>query len=137
MQNGRFPIALHILSLLAIQEEGIFVSSDFIAGSININSALVRKEIAQLKKHRLVLSREGKNGGVALGKDAGKISLSVIYLAIKDGDLLGRAKNKPNPKCPVGKQINKQLDILYTEVDDWLLKKLSRISLQKFAQQFT
>ena len=67
MSNGRFSISLHILTLLD-QGKDELLSSECLAGSININPVLVRKEIANLKKHGLVESKEGKAGGFTLGK---------------------------------------------------------------------
>ena len=53
MINGRFSIAIHILSLLNM-EEG--VSSEYIASSININPVLVRKELSRLRKANLIVT---------------------------------------------------------------------------------
>ena len=71
--NGRFPIAVHILTLLS-KSEGELLSSDYIAGSININPALARKEISNLRNHDLITSKEGKSGGYSLGKPANQRS---------------------------------------------------------------
>src|ERR1700761_916528 len=102
--NGRFPIAVHILTLLS-KAEGELLSSDYIAGSININPALVRKEISNLRNHGLIISKEGKSGGYGLGKAAKQITMGDIYDAVKNQPLLGEAKNTPNPDCAVGKKI--------------------------------
>ncbi|WP_142687662.1 Rrf2 family transcriptional regulator [Chitinophaga polysaccharea] len=135
MNNGRFPISLHILTLLA-SAEGELLSSDYIAGSININPVLVRKEISNLRNHGLIESKEGKNGGATLAKPAEKIRLSDVYHAVQQASLLGNSKNKPNPDCPVGKQINQHLDHLYREIEGALLHKLEKMSLADFLRQF-
>lgn len=135
MNNGRFPISLHILTLLA-SAEGELLSSDYIAGSININPVLVRKEISNLRNHGLIESKEGKNGGATLAKPAEKIRLSEVYHAVQQASLLGNSKNKPNPDCPVGKQINQHLDRLYEEIEGALLHKLEKMSLADFLRQF-
>lgn len=135
MNNGRFPISLHILTLLA-SAEGELLSSDYIAGSININPVLVRKEISNLRNHGLIESKEGKNGGATLSKPAEKIRLSEVYHAVQQASLLGNSKNKPNPDCPVGKQINQHLDHLYQEIEGALLHKLEKMSLADFLRQF-
>jgi Rrf2 family protein len=133
--NGRFPIAVHILTLLS-KAEGELLSSDYIAGSININPALVRKEISNLRNHGLIISKEGKSGGYSLSKSPKQISLAVIYLAVKNQPVLGTAKNDPNPDCPIGKQINKNIDNLYADLDKTLLEKLGSISIENFSNQF-
>ena len=134
--NGRFPIAIHILTLLS-KTDGELLSSEYIAGSININPALARKEISNLRNHGLISSKEGKSGGYSLSKPSGQITLADAYEAVRSQPVLGTAKNDPNPDCPVGKQINKNIDSLYADLDKTLLKKLSSISLADFSNQFT
>lgn len=135
MNNARFAISLHILTLLE-KAKGALMSSDYLAGSININPVLVRKELITLKNHGLVDSKEGKNGGSFLAKPAHLISLDQIYLAVRQKHLLGTSKNEPNPQCAVGRQINQQLDNLYEETEQVLMKELSRRTLADFSGEF-
>lgn len=136
MNNGRFSISVHILTLLATAKDDELLSSEYIAGSININPVLVRKEISNLRQHGFINSKEGKNGGAQLAKPAQQILLSDVYEAIKQGPVLGSAKNAPNPDCPVGRQINQHLDDLYEEVDRALLVKLEQTTLAAFCKKF-
>ncbi len=133
--NGRFAIAVHILTLLSRAGDEL-LSSDYIAGSININPALARKEISNLRNHGLITSKEGKSGGYSLGKSARQITLADIYVAVRNQPVLGVAKNTPNPDCPVGKQINQNIDRLYAELDKTLLEKLGSITILEFSNQF-
>ncbi|UFH57036.1 Rrf2 family transcriptional regulator [Spirosoma sp. KNUC1025] len=133
--NGRFAISMHILTLLA-KANGEWLTSDFIAGSININPVLVRKEISSLRNKGLVISREGKNGGSILAKPASQIRLSDVFLATRQGAFLGAARNTPNPDCPVGRQINKHLDTLYQEAEEALISKLGDSTLDVFSHRF-
>jgi DNA-binding IscR family transcriptional regulator len=135
MNNSRFAISLHILTLLE-KAGGEVMSSDYIAGSININPVLVRKELVNLRNHGFVSSKEGKNGGSFLAKSADCISLDEVYSAVKQNNLLGVSKNIPNPHCPVGKQINKHLDALYESTENVLLKELSGKTLAAFSKAF-
>lgn len=133
--NARFPIAIHILTLLT--KSGVaLLSSEYVAGSININPALARKEISNLRNHGLIVSKEGKNGGYALGKPPGQITLADVYLSVKNQPMLGIAKNAPNPDCAVGKQINTNIDNLYADLDETLLSKLRSITLAAFSDKF-
>ncbi|WP_212005785.1 Rrf2 family transcriptional regulator [Chitinophaga sp. HK235] len=135
MNNARFPISLHILTLMA-RESGTLLSSDYIAGSININPVLVRKEISNLRNHGLIESKEGKNGGATLAKPAASILLSDIYHAVQQASLLGNSRNQPNPACSVGKQINAHLNSLYEDIEGALLRKLANITLADFSGRF-
>jgi Rrf2 family protein len=135
MNNGRFATSLHILTLLAFKADE-WLSSEYIAGSININPVLVRKEISNLREAGLVESREGKNGGTTLALPPSKILLSDVYKAVRQEMLLGRTKNSPNPDCVIGRQINHRLDELYTDVEQTLVQKLGKKTLADFYKQF-
>jgi len=134
MNNAKFATALHILSLLEYCD-GERLSSEYIAGSINLNPALVRKEISHLKKLGIIASKEGNGGGSYLAKPAEQILLSEIYQVVKSSQLLGRY-NSPNPACPVGRQINTHLDKLYADAELSLLKGLEKQSLKDFSKKF-
>lgn len=133
--NGQFQIAIHILTLLD-QAKGELLSSEYIAGSININPVLVRKEIRNLRNYGLITSKEGKAGGYALGLPAKNIFFSDVYKAVEHHPALGQAKNQPNPQCPVGRQINQHLNTLADEVDISIINKLHTITLADFSQKF-
>lgn len=133
--NSRFPVSLHILTLLD-GAKGEVVSSDFLAGSININPVLVRKEIVNLRKYGFVESKEGKGGGSFLAKHAGEINLGDVYKAVKSDHILGQNKNEPNPKCPIGRQINEHLLSLYNDAEKALIENLSKQTLADFALKF-
>lgn len=135
MNNNRFSVSLHILTLLATAGDEL-LSSEYLAGSININPVLVRKELSNLRKHGMVETHEGKAGGSTLAKPAKQILLSDVYAAVRQAPLLGQNKNEPNPGCPVGKQINKHLDDLYTDAEKALTQKLGKTSLLDFVKQF-
>jgi Rrf2 family protein len=135
MQSARFSIAIHILTLLA-RSEGELTSSEVIAGSININPVLVRKELINLREHHFVGSREGKNGGSYLLKSASEIYLSDVYRAVNQSALLSKSKNKPNPACRVGRQINSHLDRLFADAEKAMITQLEKMSLKRFAAQF-
>ena len=135
MISGKFAITTHILTLLT-KFPNDFLSSEFIAGSINSNPVLVRKEIANLKAHHIVESKEGKNGGTKLSVDPAKITLKEIFEMTFETINLGYAKNQPNPDCPVGKKINQNLSSLYTDMNQKVSLQLEGISLEDFSNQF-
>lgn len=135
MNSGRFAISVHILTLLTFAEDE-WTSSEYLAGSININPVLVRKELSNLREHGLVLSKEGKSGGSKLAKPAGQIFMSEVYEAVKQKDLLGKGINSPNPTCLVGRKINDHLDSLYADAEKTLLASLGKVSLAEFCGKF-
>lgn len=133
--NGRFQIAVHIMTLLYTAGDDI-LSSDYIAGSVNINPVLIRKELSNLIKSGLVASKEGKSGGYALAKPADKTTMADIYEAVQVTPILGKARNIPNPKCPVGKEIKQHLNQVEKEINDTITKKLRKQTLSAFSKQF-
>ena len=135
MNNGKFAISVHILTLLATRGEE-WTSSDYLAGSININPVLVRKELINLREYGLVRSKEGKSGGSRLNKAPDQILMSEIYEAVRQKDLLGKGINFPNPACPIGRNINNHLDDLYEESERALVSSLATITLSDFCSKF-
>ncbi|TPD66042.1 Rrf2 family transcriptional regulator [Flavobacterium microcysteis] len=135
MISGKFAITLHILTLLSKFPDE-YLSSEFLAGSMNLHPVLIRKEIANLKKHNIVESKEGKNGGTRLLRPAEKINLDDIFKMTFEKVTLGYSKNDPNPDCPVGKNINNKLDELYDEINKKISTELSTISLTEFSGKF-
>lgn len=135
MGNGRFAIAVHILTLLEKSADEL-LPSELIAGSINVNPVLVRKEIAHLKKAGFVSSKEGKSGGCRLAMDAAKINLGDVFTAVYPDALLSFARNTPNQKCPIGKNINTHLEELYAKAENALCKKLKESTLREFSKKF-
>ena len=135
MSNTRFATAIHIMTLLAkVPQE--WLTSDWIAGSINVNPVIVRKELGELRKAGLITSRLGKDGGTKLSKSAEEIKISEIYEAVKNNEVLGKKNQKPNPACPVGKEINNHLSMLFEQTDLLVKDFLGNKSLQEFTNQF-
>ncbi|WP_437922215.1 Rrf2 family transcriptional regulator [Sphingobacterium sp. LRF_L2] len=135
MNNTRFATVMHILTLLD-HNASEWSTSDWIAGSININPVVVRKELSILQEAGLVTSKKGKVGGSMLGKKSSEILLADIYRIVRKADVLGKKNLHTNPQCPVGKRINVELETLFEEVDAVVLKFLAGKTLKDFSGQF-
>lgn len=135
MNNTRFATAIHIMTLLAKSPQE-WLTSEWIAGSINVNPVIIRKEISVLREAGMIISRQGKEGGSQLGKNAELITISEIYKAVKNTEVLGKKNQNPNPACSVGKEINVHLNTLFEETDQLVVKFLGDKSLQEFTDQF-
>lgn len=120
-----------MLSLMG-KFQGEWLTSDFIAGSLNSNAALVRKELSELRNAGLVESKEGKNGGCRLARPLNEIRLSDVFAVVKERHIFGFSPNDPNPHCPVGRNINKALDTMFTGLDQSVTRELSKITLADF-----
>lgn len=135
MSNTRFATAIHIMTLLA-KDSQEWLTSDWLAGSINVNPVVIRKELGNLKKSGLVESRQGKDGGVRIAKDPEEVNVAEIYQAIKNSEVLGKKNQNPNPLCSIGKDINKNLNVLFSETDDLVFEFLKNKKLSDFMDQF-
>lgn len=135
MNNTRFATALHILTLLAKQPTE-FLSSECIAGSLNINPVVVRRELKGLKTSGLVESKQGKEGGVRLAKPSENITLAEVFLVVQGSDVLGKKNQEPNPNCPVGQQINTELSSLFSETQQMMVDFLQKKTLASFSEKF-
>ncbi len=135
MNNTRFATTLHILTILA-ESKGEFLSSEWLAASININPVIVRKELSVLSEAGLVQTKKGKEGGSILAKPSTAITLDEIYLTVKKVDVLGKKNQHPNPKCSIGKEINKKLDQLFIEIDEKVISELHGKTLASFVAEF-
>ncbi|MVN89523.1 RrF2 family transcriptional regulator [Mucilaginibacter aquatilis] len=133
--NGRFQIAVHILTLLHAAKNEL-LSSDYIAGSVNANAVLIRKELSNLRGAGLVSSKEGKAGGYYLNKDAHQITMADIYNVAMQNPILGKARNQPNPKCPIGQKIGGHLNKLDADITLTINNKLAKQTLADFYKQF-
>ena len=52
--SSRFTLAIHILTCIETFKDEYKVTSDFLAGSTNVNAVIVRKILLQLKAAGLV-----------------------------------------------------------------------------------
>lgn len=136
MSNTRFATAVHIMTLLADSPQD-WLTSEWMAGSININPVMVRKELSILREAGLVISRQGKEGGSQLSRNAEAITIAEIYAAVKNTDVLGKKNQKPNPLCPVGKEINNHLNDLFKETDQLVMQFLGNKTLKEFTDHFS
>lgn len=136
MKNVRFAMSIHLMVLMAHHQKQ-FLSSDYIAGSINVNPVLVRKELSHLKQAGFIESREGKHGGSRMVDNPDTITLSAIYKALrKEGEqIFGFPNQAPNPNCPVGANIKNELNGIYEEVDKGIEERLSKITIGALARK--
>src|ERR1700743_3447987 len=106
--SSRFAFAVHVLALLSLQE-GVPLSSEIIAGSVNTNPALIRRLLSMLAGAGLTASQLGAGGGALLARDPQAITLLDVYHAVDDAQLFAMHREEPNPACLVGRHIQQTL----------------------------
>ena len=111
--NTRFAVAVHILTFLQTQG-GEPATSELIASSVCTNASLIRRLLSQLARAGLTTSQMGTGGGALLARPADAITLLDVYRAVdEDGGVIPMHPS-PNPKCPVGRNIQA---VLSTRID--------------------
>lgn len=110
--SSRFAVAVHVLTLLA-QGGGEPVTSEYIAGSVNTNPSLIRRLLSALARAGLTTSQLGTGGGALLARPASEITLLDVYRAVDEGELFGMHREPPNPSCPVGRNIQAELQLRF------------------------
>lgn len=128
MVNSRFTVAIHILCLLASQP-GQALTSEYIAGSVNTNPVVIRRILGVLRKARLVTSQPGVTGGWELAAKPSAITLGQIYQIIRPGTVFALHSQKPNPRCPIGKNVQQGLAAHYRKAQSAMEAELARASI--------
>lgn len=129
--SSRFTLTVHILACIDIFKDKYKVTSDFLAGSTNVNPVIIRKILGQLKNAGLVKVARG-SGGATITKPLKDITFLDIYKAVEcvdNGELFHFHEN-PNPACPIGANIHSILDEKLKRVQDAMEQELQSITLE-------
>lgn len=128
--SSRFSVGIHILALIEINKSGIS-TSEFLAGSVNTNPAVIRKIMGMLKTAGLVNVRPGI-AGAELAKELSDITLFDVYKAVnvvQEKELFSVHDN-PNPECPVGRNIQNTIEPLFATAQLAMEKVLKSLTLE-------
>lgn len=128
--SSRFSVGIHILTLIEINKDGTS-TSEFIAGSVNTNPAVIRKIMGMLKNAGLVNVRPGVPGA-ELAKKLSDVTLFDVYHAVNvvQEKELFTVHDNPNPECPVGRNIQKTIEPLLTTAQLAMEKVLKSLTLE-------
>lgn len=133
--SSRFTLAVHIFACIDTFKDDYKVTSDFLAGSTNVNPVIIRKILGQLKAAGLVEVARG-SGGASIAKPLDEISFLDIYHAvecIERGELFHFHEN-PSADCPVGRNIHGVLDDKLIRVQKAMEDELSSITMEDVIQ---
>lgn len=128
--SSRFSVGIHILALIEINKNGTS-TSEFLAGSVNTNPAVIRKIIGMLKGAGLVKVQPGI-AGAELAKNLSDITLFDVYKAVnvvQEKELFSVHDN-PNPDCPVGRNIQGAIIPMFEAAQTALEKSLGNVSVE-------
>ena len=128
--SSRFTLAVHIFTCIDTFSKDQKVTSQFLAGSTNVNPVIIRRLLSQLKAAGLVNVARG-TGGATIAKPLDQITFLDIYRAVEcidHGELFHFHEN-PNTDCPVGRNIHKILDDKLERVQNAMERELASITL--------
>ena len=128
--SSRFTLAVHIFACIDTFKDQYKVTSDFLAGSTNVNPVIIRKILGQLKAAGLVEVARG-SGGASIPKPLDEITFLDIYHAVdcvESGELFHFHEN-PNTNCPVGRNIHHVMDDKLMRVQRAMEQELASITL--------
>ncbi len=126
-----FTIAIHILTAVDTFQDDYKVTSDFLAGSINVNPVIIRRTMQALKGAGLIEVKRG-TGGMGIARPLKQITLLDIFNAVEpleNGQLFHFHEN-PNTACPVGRNIHAGLDDKLFSIQAAMEDKMRSISLE-------
>jgi len=125
--SSRFTLAIHIFACVDTFKDDYKVTSDFIAGSTNVNPVIIRKILGQLKAAGLIEVARG-TGGTTIAKPLLEITFLDIYRAVENQ--LFHFHENPNTACPVGRNIHHVLDEKLERVQKAMERELQSITLE-------
>lgn len=133
--SSRFTLAVHIFTCNEMFKDQYKVTSDFLAGSTNVNPVIIRKILGQLKAAGLIEVARG-TGGITVTKPLNEITFLDIYRAVEcvDEEGLFHFHENPNPACPVGRNIHTILDGKLDQVQQAMERELQSITLEDVMQ---
>ncbi len=128
--SSRFTIALHMLTALAVFQDQMTMSSSILASSVNVNPVEIRRIMLQLSDAGFINVKKGR-GGITLAKAPEEITLLDVFNAVEaleNGELF-HFHEKPNPECPVGRNIHSMLDPKLKEIQNSMEETMQRYTL--------
>jgi Rrf2 family transcriptional regulator, iron-sulfur cluster assembly transcription factor len=127
---------LQAVLYLAARQNGDVISSDEIAGKLNIPKEFVSKILQSLTESGIVDSKKGKAGGFFLAKHSSKIRLIDIVAAIDGLEMfnscvLGFPNCSPENPCPLHSKWGELRTMTYNMLTDETIDQFKEKTLRK------
>jgi Rrf2 family protein len=130
--NSHFALAAHVLTALAVHEDGPVTSTE-LARSVNTNPAFLRTLLGRLRAAGLIEVSLGKGGGARLAKPASRLTLAEVYRAVERRPAAQLHRCSPNRSCVVGRNILPLLQGVVDDVETAALKRLAGTTVADLA----
>ena len=126
--NSRMASAVHIMSFVA-HAGGAGTTSEAIAKSLRTNPVVVRKILKPLEREGLVALRQGRHGGVTLGRPPSRITLGQIYKAVESKNGVFAERRQVHDGCVVACAMKRSLGPIFSAANGAVERALSKTSL--------
>lgn len=128
--STKFPLAVHILMIIAAFGEKTKINSEMLAKSTGANAVTIRNIFKSLKGAGMISISPGP-GGAKLARSADDISLWDIFLAaeLSDPEQFFQFHEQSDMRCPIGGNIFGVLKGHLDESVDAMKQKLSAVSV--------
>lgn len=128
--SSKFTIGVHLLAVIDYLGKDEKVTSSVLAGSIGVNPVIIRTVMGNLKEAGLIRISQGRSG-ILLTKTPAQITFYDVYKAVDsvNDDGLFHFHEKPNPECPIGRNIHKAMDSKLESVQACMEDKMRKITL--------
>ncbi len=124
---NRFAIAVHILSLLEMNENGE-ATTEWMAASIGVNAVIVRRVSGMLRRANLIKTQQGV-AGAEIERPLVQITLLDVYRAVEEEGELFSMPPRPNPLCDVGGNIQGTLGQIFGEAQQAMENRLKSTTM--------
>lgn len=126
--SSRLTIATHILLCIETFKNDYKVTSNFLAGSLNVNPVIVRNVLGLLSSAGIVQIKSGV-GGASLARLPEEISMLDVFKAVEKEESLFHFHENPNPDCPVGRNIHSVMDSRLDSIQSAMENEMNNITL--------
>ncbi len=134
MNSNRFTLAVHILTLMAIERPAEPTPSAYFARAASTNPVVVRRVLSQLHKARLVINTPGARGGAQLARDPEAITLLDVYQATGEETLFGIGSSDRNPHCICARHIRPVMAAINAQAHAALAQTFGTTSIAALAR---
>ena len=133
--SSRFTVAVHILTLLTIEQKAEPTTSDYLARSANTNPVVIRRILAMLGKAGLVVAQSGTSGGVKLAQLPEEINLRDVFKAVETRELFSFGSRKQNRHCICGRSLEPVMNKVFHRAETAMEDTLATVSIAQVAEE--
>lgn len=126
--TGAFSLAVH--ALVYLNRKQATLSSEALAENICTNPARVRKVMAMLKRARLVVTKEGADGGYTFTGDADAVTLRQVAEAVEARFVAAPWRSgRDNMDCLIASGMAQVMDGIYERLNRQCMERLTHITV--------